>query len=51
MEQKIILRPSAASRWIACPASVKLSVGIPEQPSGEAAQIGTAIHALAELCF
>jgi len=51
MEQKIILRPSAASRWIACPASVKLSVGIPEQPSGEAAQIGTAIHALAELCY
>jgi hypothetical protein len=51
MEQKIILRPSAASRWIACPASVKLSVGIPQEPAGEAAQIGTAIHALAELCF
>jgi hypothetical protein len=36
---------------MACPASVHLSVGIPESPSGEAAQIGTAIHALAELCW
>jgi len=51
MEQKIILRPSAASRWIACPASVRLSQGIEQEPAGEAAQIGTAIHALAELCF
>lgn len=51
MEQKIILRPSAASRWIACPASVRLSQGIEQEPAGEAAQIGTAIHALAELCY
>jgi len=36
---------------MACPASVHLSVGIPESPSGEAAQTGTAIHALAELCW
>jgi hypothetical protein len=36
---------------MACPASVHLSVGIPESPSGEAAQIGTAIHALAETCW
>jgi hypothetical protein len=36
---------------MACPASVHLSVGIPDSPSGEAAQIGTAIHALAELCW
>jgi len=49
--ERIKLRPSAASRWMACPASVHLSVGIPELPSGEAAQIGTAIHALAELCW
>jgi hypothetical protein len=49
--ERIKLRPSAASRWMACPASVHLSVGIPESPSGEAAQIGTAIHALAELCW
>lgn len=51
MEQQIILRPSAASRWIACPASVRLSEGVPYEPAGEAAQIGTAIHALAEKCF
>lgn len=49
--ERIKLRPSAASRWMACPASVHLSVGIPDSPSGEAAQIGTAIHALAELCW
>ena len=47
----IKLRPSSSSRWIACPASVKLSEGIPNQPSGEAAQIGTAIHAVAETCY
>jgi len=51
MENKIILRPSSASRWIACPASARLSEGVPFEPSGEAAQIGTAIHALAEKCF
>jgi hypothetical protein len=51
MANKIILRPSSASRWIACPASVRLSEGVPYEPAGEAAQIGTAIHALAEKCF
>ena len=50
MANKIILRPSSASRWIACPASVRLSEGVPYEPAGEAAQIGTAIHALAEKC-
>ena len=45
------LRPSSASRWIACPASAKLSLQVPYQESGEAAKIGTAIHALAETCF
>jgi len=48
---KIKLRPSAASRWINCPASVKLCENIPYQPAGEAAQIGTAIHAVAETCI
>jgi len=51
MENKITLRASASSRWIACPASARLSEGVPFEPSGEAAQIGTAIHALAEKCF
>jgi CRISPR/Cas system-associated exonuclease Cas4 (RecB family) len=45
------LRPSAASRWIACPASALLSKDIPPTPSGDAAQAGTAIHALAEYCY
>ena len=49
--QQLKLRPSAASRWIACPASVRLSKDIPEQPSGDAAMAGTAIHALAETCY
>jgi len=49
--QQLRLRPSASSRWIACPASVKLSEQVPDRPSGEAAQIGTAIHALAETCW
>ena len=48
---KIKLRPSAASRWINCPASIKLCAGIPDSPSGDAAQIGTAIHAVAETCI
>jgi hypothetical protein len=50
-QQQLKLRPSSASRWIACPASAKLSALVPYQPAGEAAQIGTAIHALAETCF
>jgi len=47
----IELRPSAAERWIACPASARLSKDIPPTPSGDAAQAGTAIHALAEECY
>ena len=48
---QLILRPSAASRWIACPASALLSRDIPPTPSGDAAMAGTAIHALAETCY
>lgn len=48
---QLILRPSAASRWIACPASVQLSKDIPDSPSGDAAMAGTAIHSLAETCY
>ena len=50
MEQ-ITLRPSAAARWIACPASVQLSARMPKGESGAAAQRGTAIHSLSESCF
>ena len=47
----IKLRPSAATRWLSCPASVRLCADIPYQPAGEAAQIGTAIHEVAETAF
>ena len=49
--KQLILRPSSASRWIACPASARLSENVPYEPAGEAAQIGTAIHSLAETCW
>jgi len=49
--KQLRLIPSSASRWIACPASAKLCAQVPQRPSGEAANIGTAIHALAETCF
>ena len=47
----IKLRPSAATRWLSCPASVRLCADIPYQPAGEAAQIGPAIHEVAETAF
>jgi len=49
--KQLNLRASAASRWIACPASARLSSLMPYVEGGEAAKIGTAIHALAETCF
>ena len=49
--KQLILRPSSASRWIACPASARLSLNVPYEPAGEAAQIGTAIHSLSETCW
>jgi len=49
--KQLNLRASAASRWIACPASARLSALMPYVEGGEAAKIGTAIHALAETCF
>lgn len=45
------IRPSGIGRTIACPASVRLIAQVPYQESGEAAKIGTAIHALAEHCY
>jgi len=49
--KQLLLRPSSAARWIACPASARLSLKVPYEPSGEAAQIGTAIHSLSETCW
>ena len=50
-KEQLNLRASASPRWIACPASARLSTLVPYQVAGEAAKIGTAIHALAETCF
>ena len=49
--KQLNIRPSGIGRTIACPASVRLSAQVPYQESGEAAKIGTAIHALAEYCY
>jgi len=49
--KQLLLRPSSAARWIACPASARLSLQVPKEESGEAAKIGTAIHALSETCW
>jgi hypothetical protein len=49
--KQLNIRPSGIGRTIACPASVRLIAQVPYQESGEAAKIGTAIHALAEHCY
>jgi len=36
--------PSGAHRWINCPGSVALCENIPRSPSGDAANLGTAVH-------
>jgi len=44
------LSPSAAKRWRNCPASIRLSEGMPNESSIYAAE-GTAAHELAERCL
>lgn len=44
------LGASGASRWLACPGSVRLSQGIPD-PGSSYADEGTRAHLLAELCL
>ena len=43
------LSPSAASRWIKCPASVRMEETVPPQKDSVYAREGTAAHALAEM--
>jgi hypothetical protein len=43
--------PSAAHRWIRCPASVILSAGDPPRPGGPAAERGTRAHEAAQLAL
>ena len=48
------LSPSASERWMQCPGSVTLIETLPEHmrnQSSEAADLGTAIHELAERCL
>ena len=45
------LSASASSRWMSCPGSVALSRNAPPQVSSEAADEGTAAHALSERCL
>lgn len=42
--------PSAADRWMACPASIQLSEGIPEEKS-EYSEQGTLAHSVCEAMF
>lgn len=48
MAKHALLSPSASSRWINCPASLKLEQAFPESPSSSFAEEGTRAHALAE---
>jgi hypothetical protein len=43
------LRPSNKS-WLLCPGSIQACEGIPDETT-DAAELGTAIHELAELCL
>jgi hypothetical protein len=45
-----VLSASAASRWLACPGSVRLTRDLPDEGSVYAAE-GTLAHELAELCL
>lgn len=43
------LSPSAASRWIKCPASIRMEEAVPPQKESTYAREGTAAHARAEM--
>ena len=50
MTEHAVLSPSAASRWMACPASVRMTVESPTRQTESAYALeGTAAHALGEL--
>lgn len=46
--QHALLSPSSSSRWINCPASLRLEEALPDKPSSSYAEEGTRAHALAE---
>lgn len=43
------LSPSSSSRWISCPASVRMTEDLPPEPDSPYAREGTIAHALAEI--
>lgn len=48
--EHVELSPSSSYRWMACPASIRLSRGIPNRSSAASLE-GTAAHELAQLCL
>ena len=44
-----VLSPSASGRWIQCPASVRMTRDIPEEPRNVYAEEGTQFHTLCEI--
>lgn len=50
MAKHAYLSPSAAHRWLNCPAAPRLEAQLPDTPS-PAAALGTAAHAVAERCL
>lgn len=49
MGSHAILGPSASHRWIQCPASVRMTRDLPEQPDSPYAREGTQFHTLCEV--
>lgn len=50
MSEHAVLSPSSAARWIACPGSVALTAGMPDDASTYRDE-GTAAHELASMCL
>ena len=48
-KQHARLSPSAAERWLECPASIRMEVHVPPERESEYAREGTAAHGLAEI--
>lgn len=48
-EEHAFLAPSAAERWLGCPASIRLAATMPEPPSSVYADEGTCAHELGEI--
>lgn len=47
-QEHALLSPSAAKKWLGCPAALACEFGIPNE-SGQAAVLGTAMHTISEI--